>query len=181
MADIAQDVSKTSETVLRQAASDFLASYSEFLNAASLLERRPQFSAIHPDTDRSLASTKWLLACAIRELDHVLNNSAARASTAPAEPRDARHLPPIVKRAIEDKILARSPEAERLVAQLPIGPSPIDIIPVLHRDLSTCLEAVCRVDLHSAALLWQLHAALSAFGDAMVKGQFIAIARLEGR
>jgi hypothetical protein len=99
----------------------------------------------------------------------------------PAESHDARHLPPIIKRAIEDKILTRSPEAERLVAQLPIGPSLIDIIPLLHRELSACLEAVCRVDLHSTGLLWQLHAALSAFANTMVKGQFIAIARLEAR
>jgi hypothetical protein len=182
MVDSAQGASKASETILQQAASDFLSSYSEFLNAASLLERRPQSKAIHPDTNRSLAASRWLLARAISELGRVLAvTPAAQENLVAAESRASPTLPSIVARAIGDKILTQWPEAERLLVALPAIHSASDVIPVLQRELSVCEEAVSHVDVHSSALSWQLHTALSAFTDALVKGQYIAIAKLEAR
>lgn len=173
-----QDGGTAKEAILQQVASDFLSSYSEFLNAASLIERRPKSNAIHPDTGRSLAATRWLLARAIGGLDRIAPAGKPAAAASPASDRKAA-LPPVVKRAVEARILTRWPEAERLVAGLPAQYGLTELVPVLRRELSVCLEAVSRVDVQSGSLLWQLHAALSRFTDAMVKGQFVAIGRLE--
>jgi hypothetical protein len=179
MTDHAHD-GTTKEAILQQVASDFLLSYSEFLNAASLLERRPRPNAIHPDTDRSLTTTRWLLTRAIEELDRIeLPVRTAAEDPAPSDRKVIKPLPPIVSRAIEGNILTRWPKAESLLSALPTQYGLTDLVPLMHRELCVCLEAVSRVDVHSKSLLWQLHTALSRFTDAMVKGQFIAIGRLK--
>jgi hypothetical protein len=177
MTDHAHDAGTAKEALLQQVASDFLSSYSEFLNAASLLERRPKSHAIHPDTNRSLTAARWLLTRAIGGLDRIA--PPARSAAGHSDRKATGSLPPIVTRAIEGKILTRWPDAERLLSDLPAPYGLTDLIPPLRRELSICLAAVSCVDVQSGSLSWQLHAALSKFTDAMVKGQFVAIGRLE--
>jgi hypothetical protein len=182
MTDYAHDADKAKEAILQQVAADFLSSYSEFLNAASLIEQRPHPGMLHPDTNRSLAATRWLLTRAIEGLDRIEPPVRTPAGDpAPSDRKATKSLPPIVSRAIEDKILTRWPEAENLLCALPTQYGSTDLAPLLQQELCVCLEAVSHVDVHSTALLWQLQTALSRFTDAMVKGQFIAIGRLKAR
>jgi hypothetical protein len=178
MSDILGNSENLIEEAIHEVAADFHLSFGELLFTASLLERRPCPDTIHPEANQSLKAAGWHLLTAITKLDHVLVALTATGATPSAKAR-IQTLPRIISRAIERKILVRLPSAERLVAELPADHSLNDIVSLIKRELIACREALDRIDLNSSGLSMQLHSALSVFTDAMVKGQYVAILRLD--
>jgi hypothetical protein len=165
------------EAAMQRAAGEFLASYSAFLSTASLLERRPWADALHPNAETSISIAQWHLAAAIREID-TIRSAGASLSRVAGGTAPKGQLPRVVRRAIEEKILVQWPEAEEIVKSLPEPFDLQDAVGALWSALLACRTALEAINLHSKARTWQLHSALSIFADTLVKGQYIAIARL---
>jgi hypothetical protein len=165
------------EAAMQRAAADFLASYSAFLTAASLLERRPSADALHPNAQMSISIAQWHLAAAVREIDTV-HSSGTPPSRVAGEMSSNTQLPRVVTRAIEEKILVKWPGAEEIVKSLPEPFGLQDAVEAVRSALLECRTALEAINLRSKARTWQLHSALSIFADTLVKGQYIAIARL---
>jgi hypothetical protein len=167
------------EAAMQRAAADFLASYSAFLNAASLLERRPSADAFHPNAQTSISIARWHLAVAVREIETIHFGVPPPRRMIPGGAASDAELPGVVTRAIEEKILVKWPGAEEIIQRLPKPVGLQDAVEGLRSALLACRTALDGIDLYSRGRTWQLHSALSVFADTLIKGQYIAIARLD--
>ena len=161
--------------LIQAAASDFLASFSELLLASSLLERRPNDMAENPDIDKSIGKAKWHLLAAIVIFDHLSGAIEVAAESRGSTGQERRTgVPSLVAEAVRRGLLVDCPPAATLVSKVISAHNLKEVIPAFRSELVSCRDAIDRIDLRSSRVVVQLHTALTAYANSMIKGQHVA-------